>query len=379
MREKNSINILVAAGGTGGHLFPALAVAKEIEKTSEKEVKLYFTGRPDKIEAEKIPALGYPFIPMNISGLVKKVSFATLMLPFKIWRSTRKIKKLIKREKIDAVIAAGAYISYPPGIASSITRTPLFLLEANVNPGKTIKSLANKAKNIFISYEESKSFFPYEQQHKLIYTGNPIRDNILIMPEQGKAKEELGFERDKKLVFVFGGSLGAKSINEAMSKYLANLGNLDINILWQTGKNFQTPKILPKNVKAVEFIDDMNIAYSAADLLICRSGGTTVAEISAIGKPSILVPLSTASNNEQAHNAKALMENNAAIMISDKDIADKLLSELKALISDEKKLANMSSKARSLGKPFAAKECANIILEALTPKVKHEEEEAVES
>ncbi len=365
MKEKDSINILVAAGGTGGHLFPALAVAKEIEKTSEKPVKLFFTGRADKIEAEKIPALGYTFIPMNISGLVKKVSISTLLLPLKIWSSTRKIKRLIRREKIDAVIAAGAYISYPPGIASSITRTPLFLLEANVNPGKTIKSLAAKAKYVFTSYEESKNYFPYEQQGKLIYTGNPIRDNILVMPEQSKAKEQLGFDSSKKMIFVFGGSLGAKSINEAMSKYVSDFGNMDISILWQTGKNFQVPKLLPNNIKVVEFIDDMNIAYSAADLLICRSGGTTVAEIAAIGKPSILVPLSTASNNEQAHNAKALMDNNAAVMISDKEIRDKLLSELKLLITDETKLANMSSRARSLGRPFAAKECANIILDEL--------------
>jgi UDP-N-acetylglucosamine--N-acetylmuramyl-(pentapeptide) pyrophosphoryl-undecaprenol N-acetylglucosamine transferase len=366
MKQKETINILVAAGGTGGHLFPALAVAKEIEKTSDKKVKLFFTGRPDKIEAEKIPAMGYPFIPMNISGLVKKFSFATLALPFKILCSTRKIKKLIKKEKIDAVIAAGAYISYPPGIASSITRTPLFLLEANVNPGKTIMSLANKARFIFTSYEESKKYFPFETQSKIIHTGNPIRDNILVMPEQGKAKEELGFDRERKMVFVFGGSLGAKSINQAMLKYLNNLAESGLNILWQTGKNFEAPKLIPKNIKVVEFVDDMNIAYSASDLLVCRSGGTTVAEIAAIGKPSILVPLSTASNNEQAHNAKALMENNAAIMLNDKEVGDKLFSELMSLINDDTKLANMSSRARSLGRPFAAKECANIILKAVS-------------
>jgi len=212
-------NFLIAAGGTGGHLFPAIAVVEELSKISE-EFSFYFTGRTDKIEGKVVQKLGYPFFPIEVEGLRKIFSLKNLLIPFKILQSEIKLKKLIKREKISAVIATGCYISYAPCVAAYKMGIPVFLLESNFNPGKSISMLAAKSDVLFTSFPETEKFFENKTLKKIVYAGNPVRNLISNVISQSDAKLKLGFNPEKKLVFVFGGSLGSKAINDTIEKII---------------------------------------------------------------------------------------------------------------------------------------------------------------
>lgn len=361
---KRNLKILVAAGGTGGHLFPALAVVQEIEDM-RPGVEFQFTGREDKIEGELMPKMGYDFFPINVRGLGRLFSTATIKLPFQIYRAFSKLKNILKSQNFDAVLCAGAYISFAPALAAKKMGLPLFLMEANVNPGKSINLLSKRADLIFTSFEESSSYFADEIRHKLIVTGNPVRREIRNMPERKDAAEKFGIDPGKKTILIFGGSLGARSINSATEKLVKELKGKDIQIIWQTGKLYEGTPDTGNNVRMHTFIDDMASAYAAADLIVARSGATTVAELAAAGKPAILVPFPSASNNEQKFNAKILEERDAGIMITDDQISEKMVPEVKKLMNNEKRLAEMSKNAKELGKPDAAEKAAEKILEYL--------------
>lgn len=358
------VKILIGAGGTGGHLFPAIAVAEQISKLTNGNCEFHFIGTASKIEARVVPELGYNFHPIELAGLVKKFSVATLKLPLQLMKATAYCKKLIKNEGIDAVLCAGAYLSYPPGSAAKSMGIPLFLMESNVNPGKAIKALSGKAANIFTSFDESASYFEESLRKKMIVTGNPIRGSILNPCDVIESRKKFGLDANKKTILVFGGSLGAKAINEAVSKYLSNFAKEQYQILWQTGKNYEIPTT-PANIKAQVFIDDMAAAYAAADLVVSRSGATTTAELCIVGKPSILVPLPSASNNEQKHNALAMESKGAAIMCLNEKIGESLFSLADNLIKDTAKLQKIGSCATSLAKPEAAEKVAELILKKI--------------
>ncbi len=318
--EKSGIKILVAAGGTGGHLFPALAVVEQLEKITGGRMYACFTGSSKRIESKVIPDLGYDFFPIPVTGFYGIFSFSTLTLPFKIYSSIRKCRKVIRQKNIDAVICTGAYLSYPAGIAASQAGIPLILMESNVYPGKTIRMLAPKADLIITAFEDTSRYLPQNMKEKIISLGNPVRNMFTGMHSREEAINKFGLKQDKKTVLIFGGSLGAASINRAAQKAISALHNDALQFIWQTGKNF-TPEInIPQNVKLLTFIDDMASAYAAADLVIARSGATTVAELCLTGKPSVLVPLSTAANNEQESNARVLEQEGAAIMYTDFEI-----------------------------------------------------------
>ncbi len=350
---------LIAAGGTGGHLFPAMAV---VEKLSEKipDAEFLFTGRADKIEGDIIPKLGYEFIPIQIEGFYG-LSFKTFLLPFKILLAKSKLTKIIKNRKVNAVIATGAYISYAPGIAAKSQKIPLFLLESNVNPGKTISILSHYADLIFTSYENSKNYFNPSYYNKIICSGNPLRNNLFKNISKEEALNKLGLPVNKKTLLIFGGSLGANSINNTVNNILNELVNLDINIIWQTGKNFTYNGDKYNNLVVQTFFYDMNLVYSASDLVVCRSGATTVAEIAALGKASILVPLPSASNNEQLLNAKMFKNNNAAILIEDNNLSNYLFETIKNTIINDENLNILSINAKKLSK----KDAADIVAEEI--------------
>lgn len=363
MSLKNKYKILVAAGGTGGHLFPAMAVVSEIEKILP-DCEFTFTGRADKIEGDIIPKSKYHFLPIDVRGLTKKISVETLKLPFRFYNAYKKVTKYIRQNNYDAVICAGAYISYSPAMAAYRNKIPLFLLEANVNPGKTINALSDKASLIFTSFDESKDYFKDEVKSIIRYVGNPVRNELLALPERTEALKKFVLENDKKTILIFGGSLGAKSINSAVKELIGKLDD-NVQIIWQTGKLHQPDENLPENVKQMKFINDMSAAYACADLVVSRSGATTVAELEVVGKPSILVPLPSASNNEQYHNAKVLQDNNAGIIINDKDLSDKFVNSVMELINDTKQLEIMSENAKILAKPDAAQKAAEMIINEL--------------
>lgn len=363
MSEKK-INLLFAAGGTGGHLFPATAVANYLRDNYSDKVNCFFIGTEDRIESIKVPQMGFPYFAMPITAFPGK-NMKGLMYPITFINAISKARKVIKKESIDAVICTGAYISYPPGLAARRMKRKLFLMESNVNPGKSILWLSKNATTVYTSYEKSAEFFDPISVFKLNCLGNPVRDEILNPPSKEVAIKKYGFNPEYKTIFIFGGSLGARSINLAVEKNLKEFGKMNVNIIWQTGKNYVMPAVIPPNIKATVFIDDMATAYAASDLVVARSGATTVAEVAVLAKPSILVPLPSASNNEQYENARMLDENKAAILIKDDKIQDSLLDEVKQLLENEEELKEMTERIKAFARPNAVKEIAEDILNTL--------------
>lgn len=361
----NKIKILVAAGGTGGHLFPALAVVEALQKITDNNIDPVFVGNPERLESNIVPKLGYNFVPLSVVGFSGLFSLKTISLPFKILQSVSTCKKIIQKNNIVAVLCAGAYLSYPAGLAAVKTGTPLFLMESNVNPGKTIKLLSAKADTIITSFEKSKIFFTETEQEKIRCFGNPMRNQFDHIQTKEEARKKLNLDPNKKTIFVFGGSLGALAINKAVEKFVENIPDDSIQIVWQTGKNYEYTGPAKGNVIISKFIEDMATPYYASDLVVSRSGATSVSEICLLGKPSILVPLPSASNNEQAENAKALVEKNATIMIDNSEILDRFPIEIGKLLANEEELERMGRVAKSFARPNASMDVANEILERI--------------
>lgn len=360
------IKILVAAGGTGGHLFPALAVVEQLQKLCGNDCEFHFVGTEGKIETRVVPPLGFNLHLLNLGGITK--SIRTLAVPFQVLASIAKVRKIIKNHSISLVLGAGAYLTFPPGIAAGMCGIPLVLMESNVNPGKAIKMLASRATKIIATFDETIGFFPNDISSKILVLGNPVRGQILNLPNKLEARIKLNLPTDKHFVFVFGGSLGARSINNAMKSHLDSLSKMDVEFIWQTGKNFDIPNNLPSNVRALRFIDDMASHYAAADLVVARSGATTVAELAIAAKPSVLVPLPSASNNEQMQNAKLFAKFNAAIYVDDSKIGENFDVRINELLADSSMLEKMGKAANSFAKPDAALETAREILKLINYK-----------
>lgn len=354
-------NILIAAGGTGGHLFPALAVGKELEK--KYNAKLFFIGTSYRIESIKIPEMNYPFFPTPINAFPgKNVKAIKWLVEF--FQSVAIAKKVIKENKIDALICAGAYLCVPPAFAASKSKVPIFLMESNVNLGKANKMLLSRACKIFTSWEETSSYIP--NKNKIILSGNPVRETILNLPDKASSLKKYGLE-DKLTILIMGGSLGAKSINKAIANSLDKLKQENVNIIWQTGgsKNLEGINLssdIPSNIKIIDFIDDMASVYSFVDIIVSRSGATAVSEISSVAKASILVPMGSAANNEQYLNAKNLEDRDAAILINDNNLENELFSAIKELINNETKRNQLSSNVGSFSKKNASATIADFII-----------------
>ncbi|MGE5480210.1 MAG: undecaprenyldiphospho-muramoylpentapeptide beta-N-acetylglucosaminyltransferase [Chloroflexota bacterium] len=359
------LRLLVAAGGTGGHLFPAVAVVEELEEMLGADFEAAFIGREDKIEARFAGERGYKFYPIKTEGIRKLISMNTLTLPFRTFSAILHSRKIIKQGGYDCVLATGAYISYSPGMAASQLKTPLALMESNVNPGKSIKMLAPNADLFITSFAETANFFDRSVQKKIKCLGNPIRKYIFEAPSRGESRRRFGLEENLPTVLIFGGSLGARSINHAVEAALDQIAEENFQVLWQTGRNYELKRDLPSNVKMVEFINDMAAAYKACDLAVCRSGAATVSELASTGAPSLLVPLPSASNNEQEHNAKVFTGRGAAELIHDRDLDAELLPAMRDLINSPEKLEVMSRAALKLSKPHAARDAAKSILRLL--------------
>jgi len=362
------IKLMIAAGGTGGHLFPAMAVAEQIKKLTYGEAEFIFIGNPDRLEARIVPAKGYEFIPIKITGLKKEISKDNILLPFRIINAVNKCRSLIRKRGIDGVIAAGAYLSYPPGLAAKLTGVPLFLFESNVNPGKTNLALSGMAKYIFTSFDESKNYFKAGIRPKLRPYGNPVRMMMTENISKEDARAKFGLIPEKRTILIFGGSLGARSINNAVRANLDLFSKSEYQYIWQTGKNYEVPENIPENIKALEFIDDMGTAYSTADLVVSRSGATTIAELCQMALPSVLIPLPWASTNEQYNNAKVLEERGGALIVPDAEIGAKLYETIVQLMSDPERLSQMAKSAGSIARPDAAERCAKEILTIIVPE-----------
>ena len=352
MNSKGNIKIIISGGGTGGHIFPAIAIAKAIQSIVPK-AEFLFIGALHKMEMEKVPEAGFTIEGLWISGFQRNLSLQNLAFPFKLISSLWKARRLIKRFKPDIAIGVGGFASGPTLKMASSMGIPCLIQEQNSYPGITNKLLANQVKKICVAYEGMEKYFPKE---KIQYTGNPIRKQVIEI--EGKKEEALSFfnlKTDKRTILIVGGSLGARSINNAILKHLKEWGQIDVQIIWQTGKTGidAATEALAQNaipqIKAYAFIKRMDLAYAAADLIISRAGAIAISEIAAVAKPVIFVPLPTAAEDHQTMNAQQLVDKKAAIMVADKIVNEKLLPMANDLIRNETTLKEMANEIKKLG------------------------------
>jgi UDP-N-acetylglucosamine--N-acetylmuramyl-(pentapeptide) pyrophosphoryl-undecaprenol N-acetylglucosamine transferase len=357
---KTEYRFLFAGGGTGGHLFPAVAVAERI-KSILPEAEILFVGTKSKIEGRVIPKLGFKFKSIWIKGFSRKFNLENLLFPIKLVISIVQSIFINMKFKPQVAIGSGGYVSGPAIFGSSVIGAKIILLEQNSYPGITTRLLERKSKEIHISFEDSIKYF--KEKEKLLFTGNPVRESLTKINKEDALKE-FGFSTSKKTLFILGGSLGAYTLNEAISASLNKIEENGLQVIWQTGKNyFENYKNLnSKNVWVNAFIDNMNFAYAACDLLVARAGATTIAEVLMLGVPSILVPSPNVAANHQYHNAKSLTEKDAAILIEDKYLKEKLFESVINLINDENQLKNISANAKALAKPDAARIIAERVI-----------------
>lgn len=358
----DTFRVVVAAGGTGGHIFPAVAVVEQLQRLTEGRCSALFLGSADRMETSLIPALGYPYVSMPIVGFKGLRSISTLTLPLKIMRSIGIARAAIRRHRPHAVICTGAYISYPAGIAAAREGVPLFVLESNINPGKTNARLAPKATAVVLAFDDSVALYPEALRSKLHVLGNPVRTQIDALRTPADARRALGLDPDRATVLIFGGSLGARTINDAIASALPMLATEPYQVLWQTGKQYAVPANIPEHVKVVPFIDAMGDAYAAADLVVSRSGATTIAELGIVGRAAIFIPLPSASTDEQRRNALAVERAGGAVVLQDADASKMLAVTIRQLMLDAVRRDAMAHAMRSIGRPNAAADTAALIL-----------------
>jgi UDP-N-acetylglucosamine--N-acetylmuramyl-(pentapeptide) pyrophosphoryl-undecaprenol N-acetylglucosamine transferase len=333
-----TLRIILSGGGTGGHIFPAVAIANELKKLVP-DTEILFVGALGKMEMEKVPAAGYKIIGVPIAGLQRKLTLSNLKLPFLIIKSLLKTRKIIRDFKPDVVIGTGGYASGPLLRAATSANVPVLIQEQNSYAGITNKILSKKAAKICVAYEGMEKYFPNE---KIILTGNPIRQDIInVENKRTEAFAHFKLDPSKKAVLVVGGSLGAKAINEAIGGGLKQFADNNIQLIWQTGKiYFDTAKkqgapFADKNITAVEFISRMDLAYAFADVVISRAGAGAISELCIVQKPCVLVPLPTAAEDHQTMNAMALVNKNAAILVKDAEARQVLVEKAIELVHDE--------------------------------------------
>lgn len=347
---------LFAGGGTGGHLFPAVAVANEI-KRMKPESEILFVGSKSKIEGRVIPELGYRFKSIWIKGFSRKFNLSNIIFPVKLVVSVLQSIFISFRFKPIVAIGSGGYVAGPAIWAASVMGAKIILMESNSYPGVTTRLLEKYADEVHISFEDSKKYL--RQPAKLKLTGNPVRSE-LGKTNKTEAIKHFGLDENKFTILVLGGSLGALSINEAVAGCVEELGKNNLQIIWQTGKNYYDnyKKFNFASVKILDFIDDMNKAYSACDLLVARAGATTIAELSVLGIPSILIPSPYVAENHQYYNAKSLEDNSAAVLINDSELKKNLKSKILELVNEKNVLRSLGENAKKIAKPNAANDIA---------------------
>ena len=363
-----SPRVIISGGGTGGHVFPAIAIADAI-KAVRPGAKFLFVGAIGRMEMERVPKAGYEIRGLEISGFQRNISIQNLSFPFKLLKSLRASRKIIKEFKPDVAVGVGGYASGPLLQVASGKKVPALIQEQNSFPGITNRLLAKKVNKICVSYEGMKKWFPEE---KLIMTGNPIRSSVVDI--QGKKEAGLkafGLESEKPTLLVVGGSLGARTINESIAGVLEEITESDYQVIWQTGKLYiDKAKALVKekgaiNVHATAFIEEMDLAYAAADLIVSRAGAMALSELCLIGKPAVLVPSPNVAEDHQTKNALALVKNEAAMLVSDTNARGDLWPTVSQLLLNTEARALLARNAAAMGKPDAASKIAEEVLKLI--------------
>lgn len=357
--------IIISGGGTGGHIYPAVAIANELREQNP-EVEILFVGAEGKMEMEKVPREGYKIIGLPIAGINRSNLLSNINFPFKVINSLRIARRVIKDFAPDAVVGVGGYASGPTLIAAGWMGIPTLIQEQNSYAGITNKLLAKRANKICVAYPNMEKFFPSE---KILITGNPVRKDISeskINKEQ--ASKDFGLSANKRTVLIIGGSQGARSINEAILANIHTLAAADIQLIWQTGKGFfekaqsAVANIAPDQLYVSEFIYNMPAAYAAADIVASRAGALSVSELSLVKKPTILVPFPHAAEDHQTQNALSLVNADAAKLVLDKNAAKELVSIILDLSKDVAAQEKLIKNIVAFGKPNAGKDIAAEVL-----------------
>jgi len=354
---------IISGGGTGGHIFPAVAIANEI-KAREPEAEILFVGAEGKMEMEKVPAAGYKIVGLKIQGIKRSLSLSNLLVPFKLLGALNDASQIIKEFKPDAVIGVGGYASGAVLYSAAQKKIPTLIQEQNSFPGITNRILSRRVKRICVAYEGMERFFPAS---KIVMTGNPVRSEI-VAPGNARNEAFTYFELDPSrfTVLVVGGSLGARSVNQAMVGCVRKLVENGIQVLWQTGKGnaeqaHEAVQNLGNAVKVHEFIARMDLAYAISNLVVSRAGAIAVSELCLVKKPCILVPFPFAAEDHQTSNAKSLSDNGAAVLLRDDLVKEKLGNEILALYADENRRNSMIESMAKLARPDAAAQITNEI------------------
>nr|WP_295870036.1 undecaprenyldiphospho-muramoylpentapeptide beta-N-acetylglucosaminyltransferase [uncultured Chitinophaga sp.] len=347
--------VIIAGGGTGGHIFPAIAIANALKKI-QPDIDILFVGAVGKMEMEKVPQAGYPIKGLEIAGFNRSNIFKNILLPFKIWKSLRQAKNILAEFKPDAVVGVGGYASFPMLRRAQKNGIPTLIQEQNSFAGKTNKILGKKARKICVAYDGMDKFFPAD---KIVFTGNPVRNNITQSAvTKEDALQHFGLSSQKQTIFAVGGSLGAKSINEALQPLLPTLVQKDLQLIWQTGKPYyETAKAAAapysSHIKVHEFINVMDFAYKAADVVLSRAGALAIAELCVVKKPVIFVPYPFAAEDHQTSNAMNLVNKKAGLMIKNDEVGAQLSSVLFSLLQNRALMEQLEKNIGELGNPNA--------------------------
>lgn len=352
--------IILSGGGTGGHIYPAVAVAEALKRRFGEQVEILFVGAEGKMEMEKVPALGYRIAGLPIAGLQRRMDWHNLLVPFKVLKSIRRARKVIREFGADVVVGFGGYASAPVLWAAQRMGVPTLIQEQNSYAGVTNKILAKRAKQICTAYEGMERFFPKE---KITLTGNPLRGRFSKQgADRTEALAHYGFTDAKPVVLVVGGSLGTRSLNEMMKSWILSLegGEAPVQVIWQTGKYYEREMQAflaahpAQGVWQGAFIDRMDYAYAASDVVISRSGAGTVSELCLVAKPVVFVPSPNVAEDHQTMNARALESKGAAAVVADAECRSSAMACALNLLADKDRLAAMSANLEALARPDAA-------------------------
>ena len=364
---KKEYRIIISGGGTGGHIFPALSIADAI-KAKQPDAKILFVGADNRMEMQRVPDAGYEIVGLPIAGFDRKNLLKNIKVLWKIFKSQRMARRIIKEFAPQAAVGVGGYASGPTLKMAAGMGIPTLIQEQNSYAGVTNKILAKGAKLICVAYEGMERFFPKE---RILLTGNPVRNNLLKMRANRKeAMKAMNLDENRKCVLIVGGSLGARSINEGIIANIEKIRkNSDIQFIWQTGKLYfeemkrraaNTGK--PENLIITDFVSDMGNALSAANLVVSRAGAGSISEFALLGKAVILVPSPNVSEDHQTKNAMALVDKDAAIYVADANVNEELIEKVIETVNDEMKIALLEANIQKMGKPNAASEIADEVL-----------------
>lgn len=357
--------LIVSGGGTGGHIFPAIAIADAF-KRRHPDAEILFVGAKGRMEMERVPKAGYPIEGLWISGFKRELSLDNLSFPFKLISSLCKARRILKRFKPDAVVGVGGFASGPTMRKATSLGIPVIIQEQNSFPGVTNKIVAPKAARICVAYENMDRWFPKD---KIVITGNPLRNNIVSQNDnRPDAVKSFGLDPEKPVILLVGGSQGALGINRGISAKLQMFRDNDFQMIWQTGKFYieqATREIealgLADRVKPMVFIEKMDMAYAAADVVISRAGAMSISELSLVRKPVVFVPLPTAAEDHQTKNAQSLVNADAAVMVKNSETEEQLLPVVFNLLKDNEKMLAMSENIAKFAKPNAAEDIVDEI------------------